>query len=172
MDVGKGGGAEWLDWRDKGGLASIKDVIQAAGYPEKLCFPNAAGTDILGVGIEHTVNVHAYNTRLVSSQDVPRSLEDLLNPKWSGGRIAIEQGMDYFVEGGEACLGGEQKIADYLKKLGQQKPLFIKGKTPTLTLLSAGEYAIALSINLQLVLIAQQEGSPSLLYPFRLQPIR
>lgn len=60
-------------------LLDLSDIIKDTNYPLQFCLK-----DLTGVTEEITVTVAGYNTKLVSPQDVPKSWEDLLNPKWKG----------------------------------------------------------------------------------------
>ena len=63
--------------------------------------------------------VFYYNTNKVKDADVPKQMEDLLDPKWKG-RLATwarPSGLEDFV-----AVWGEQQTIDYVKKLAAQKP--------------------------------------------------
>jgi iron(III) transport system substrate-binding protein len=107
--------------------------------------------------MEHTVKGATYNTKMVSPNDVPRSWEDLLDPRWKG-KIALEINMDVFIY--LTTTWGEEKMIAYLKKLREQAPIFTQGVTQTMTLLTAGEFPIAVSMSLHRTLILQAQGAP------------
>jgi len=137
----------------KGGhLSDIGDIVKDTNFPREF-----ATTDFDAVAVEHTIRGVAYNTKLVAPKDVPRSWDDLLNPKWKG-KIAIETNMSVFITYTKTW--GEENVLTYLKKLGQQNPVFNEGVTHTMTLLSAGEFPIGINMLLSRTLYMQAQGQP------------
>src|SRR3954470_11210655 len=62
----------------------------------------------------------AYNTDLVKPAEVPKSYQDLLDPRWAG-RIALEGGdVDWF--GAMVKHMGEERGLAYFRKLAQNRP--------------------------------------------------
>ena len=85
-----------------------------------------------------------YNTNLVKPNDVPKSYEDLLDPKWVG-RIGIEASdTDWF--GSLVHAMGEEKGMAFFRKLAAMKPQMRTGHTLMAELVSSGEIALALDI--------------------------
>ena len=138
-------------------LMDLSDIIKDTNYPLQFCLK-----DLTGVTEEITVNVNAYNTKLVSPQDLPRSYEDLLDPKWKG-KIGIEDRLKPFLRATEYY--GEQWIVDYLKKLSKQEPIFVSGSTAVVNLLNTGEFPIAIGAQLHRVIIFAAQGQPVGLVP-------
>ena len=58
-----------------------------------------------------------YNNRLLSDQDLPRSWDDLLNPRWKGKIAVLSSGAEF-----DMLLGSmnETQLVDYLKRLAPQ----------------------------------------------------
>ena len=129
---------------------NLQDIVKDTGFPKESVTP-----DFDAVGIEHTIRGVSYNTRLVAPKDVPRSWEDLLDPKWKG-KIAIENTMSVFITLTDTW--GEKNIIGYLRQLREQNPLFNSGVTNTMTLLGAGEFPIAINTLLSNTLILQSRG--------------
>lgn len=105
-----------------------------------------------------------YNTKMVSKQEVPKTYEDLLDPKWKGKMVwgtTSNSGAPGFV--GNILLNyGEQKGMEYLKKLSQQN--IAKMSTSARAVLDrviAGEYPIALQIFNHHAVISAEAGAPS-----------
>ncbi len=106
--------------------------------------PNAVvwgGKGLTWYNLAHPIG---YNTRLLKREEVPKTWEDLLDPKWKGGKILVEARAKSF--GYLGLKWGEQKMADYVAKLAAQKPIFTKGGTPTLQQLAAGEAPLAIGV--------------------------
>jgi iron(III) transport system substrate-binding protein len=64
-------------------------------------------------------NVIAYNTRMVKRNEVPKTDEDLLNPKWKG-KIGMDHTKPEWFAWKLKHLGEEKGLA-YMKKLGAQE---------------------------------------------------
>lgn len=84
----------------------------------------------------------AYNTKIVTAQEAPKTWEDLADPKWKGRKIIIEARLVPF-----AMLGtewGKSKAIELTKKiLAQQQPLIVQGGTTVANALAGGQVSIA-----------------------------
>ena len=88
--------------------------------------------------------VMAYNTKLVKPIDVPKSYENLLNPKWRG-KLAMERAsIEWFAAVAKNM--GEGKGLAYFKKLAELKPLVYTGHHLLAENVASGEVPIALNI--------------------------
>ena len=106
----------------------------------------------------------AYNTKLVPADQVPKTYEDLLDPKWKGKlawRINTSSGTPLFITTIRLTLG-EEKATEYFDKLAQQKVInFGSGSARTLVdRVIAGEIPIALNIFAHHPLISKAKGAP------------
>lgn len=144
-------------FREQKLLLDLSDIIKDANYPLQFCLK-----ELTGATFEFSLLAAAYNTKMVSPQEVPRSLEDLLNPKWKG-KINLESRLKFFLYTTEHY--GEEWMINYLKKLREQKPTFSKGSTASMTLLSAGEFPIVVGVNLHRIVIMSNQGQPVGLVP-------
>ncbi len=52
------------------------------------------------------------------------------------------------------------KVIAYLKKLGQQKPIFVRGNSNTMTLMAAGQYMLSADILLAAANLVKMKGGP------------
>jgi len=138
--------------QEQGLLLDISDIIKDANYPPQFCTK-----ELTGATLTHGVFGLGYNTRLIPEKDLPQSWEALLDPKWKG-KINVERRLKTFVYGTEHW--GEQWVVNYLKKLREQKPTFSKGHTQVATLLSVGEFSIAIGHHLHRTLLMEAEGAP------------
>jgi iron(III) transport system substrate-binding protein len=85
-----------------------------------------------------------YNTNLVKPEEVPRSYEDLLLPRWAG-KVGIEgSDVDWF--GSMVKYMGEAKGLDFFRKLAATHPQIRTGHTLMAELLASGEFPIAATI--------------------------
>lgn len=83
----------------------------------------------------------AYNTKMVSAQEAPKTWEDLADPKWKGRKIIIEARLVPF-----AMLGtewGKGKATELTKKILGQQPLVVQGGTTVANALAGGQVQIA-----------------------------
>jgi iron(III) transport system substrate-binding protein len=106
----------------------------------------------------------AYNTRLVPPDQVPKSYDDLLDPRWRGKlawRIGTSSGTALFLTNLRLARG-EAKAMEYFKKLATQKIInFGSGSARTLVdRVIAGENPIALNIFAHHPLISRAKGAP------------
>ncbi|MBI4528722.1 MAG: extracellular solute-binding protein [Deltaproteobacteria bacterium] len=62
-----------------------------------------------------------FNTKQVTRQDAPKSYRDLLDPKWKGRKISVDN-EGYQLLSGLIAAWGQEKAIDYLKRLAAQDP--------------------------------------------------
>ena len=143
-------------WREKGALAKFADLIPGIQKMDRRNYSKQG--DWMRPG--SNVFIAAYNTKLVSASEAPKSYEDLLDPKWKGkiGMTSdVKQWWSYaLAEGG----WGMEKTEDFLRKMKQQEPIWAPGNTALLTMLIAGEFKIAAQGYLYRYLPAKDKGAP------------
>ena len=88
--------------------------------------------------------VLGYNTNLVKKEDVPKTYEQLLDPKWKGRKISIDDSA-YGLLAGLIRAWGKEKAVDYFKKLAAQEPVVMRGNTNRVQLAMAGEYPLIIA---------------------------
>ena len=88
--------------------------------------------------------VLGYNTKLVKKDDVPKTYEQLLDPKWKGKKISIDDSAYGFLAGLMRAWGKE-KAVEYFKKLAAQEPVVQRGNTNRVQLTMAGEYPLIIA---------------------------
>jgi iron(III) transport system substrate-binding protein len=103
-------------------------------------------------------NVIGYNTRLVKRDEVPRSDEELLNPKWKG-KIGMDHTKPEWFAWRLKRMGEEKGLA-YMKKLGAQEFRLYAGLTILTNLLAAGEFPLVLNTYLHNAEDAKRKGAP------------
>ena len=106
----------------------------------------------------------AYNTKLVLPDQVPKTYDDLLDPRWKGKlawRIGTSSGTPLFLANIRIARG-EEKASEYFTKLAEQKIInFGAGSARTLVdRVIAGEFPIALNIFAHHPLISRAKGAP------------
>ncbi len=99
----------------------------------------------------------AYNTNLLSEDEVPKTWEELLDPKWEG-KIILENRV-----GALSTLGihwGEEKAHEYLDGILKLKPIIHNGGVPTANALAAGEAPLAIGTYDYRIEEMKEEGAP------------
>jgi ABC-type Fe3+ transport system substrate-binding protein len=110
---------------------------------------------VFGIGI---------NTDMVPLAQAPKTLEDLLDPKWEG-RIAWHASS---IAGAAGFIGhvltsmGEERGMQYLQALSRQKIINVEASSRTvLDQVIAGEYPLALMMFINHAVISARKGAPS-----------
>jgi iron(III) transport system substrate-binding protein len=105
----------------------------------------------------------AYNTKLVSPDEAPKTYEDLLDPKWKGKIVwndSAETGAPLLILYLRK-IWGEEKAEDYLRKLAKQnivtRPSSLRN---VVDLLIAGEHHIMLNAAFHHVAGSRAKGAP------------
>jgi ABC-type Fe3+ transport system substrate-binding protein len=141
------------------GLAQPFNTPIMAEYPK-----NYIDADHSWVSIRSSWQGIGWNTRLVSEADAPKTWEDLLNPKWKGGKLVWGSSPDTGAPRLIAHLlktWGDDKTMDYLKKLKTQDVRTAPGSIRTvLDQVIAGEYSIGLSMAMHHIAISRSQGAP------------
>lgn len=105
-----------------------------------------------------------YNTRMVKPNEVPKSWEDLLNPKWRGQIIwstSRGSGAPVFIGNILAAMGQKAGMA-YLEKLAKQNVAKSTASARALLdLVIAGEYPLVINIFNHHAAISRKAGAPS-----------
>jgi iron(III) transport system substrate-binding protein len=144
---------------DRGVMARYRSP-QREAYPESL-------RDKENIWHVYLINVlvPAYNTRLVSKDDIPRRLEDLLRPRWKG-KLAMDS-QSYFWFGALLQHMGDDATIKLMRALNEQNLHHVRGRRLLTQLVAAGEYDLAVETNLNSVLSMSQQGAPVWFAPVR-----
>ena len=103
-------------------------------------------------------NVIAYNTQMIKRNEVPRSDDDLLNPKWKG-KIAMDHTKPEWFAWKLKRMGEEKGLA-YMKKLAAQQFRLYPGLSLITNLLAAGEFPLVLNTYLHTAEEIKRKGGP------------
>jgi iron(III) transport system substrate-binding protein len=99
-----------------------------------------------------------FNTQLVKKDDVPKSYKDLLDPKWKGEKISVDDESFEFLAG-LIQTWGQSAAIEYLRGLAAQSPKIGRGNSQRTQLLSAGEFPLAIAYT-HTVEWAKSQGTP------------
>jgi len=104
------------------------------------------------------VMVSAYNTKLVKREELPRTVDDLLKPRWKNKLVMDSQSYVWF--GTMMQFLGEDNGLRFMKRLNEQNLQHSRGRRLMTQLLAAGEHEIAVETNLNSVLSLSKQGAP------------
>ncbi|HTM10218.1 MAG TPA: extracellular solute-binding protein [Verrucomicrobiae bacterium] len=123
----------------------------------KMIYPDLA--DKRGYWTAWYVNgyVLGYNTKLVKKDDVPKTYEALLNPKWKGGQISVDTEAFGMLQG-LIGIWGKEKAVNYFKRLAAMDPVPRRGNTERVQLTLAGEYPLLLAYNQTIERMTQRKA--------------
>ncbi|NWG76524.1 MAG: extracellular solute-binding protein [Rubrivivax sp.] len=143
-------------------------TIQKAGIPQPFYSPNLAfieedaitkakGEGALAAAFRESGISVGYNTKLLTKDQLPKTYQDLLNPKWKG-KMAIagsDTGQNWM--GTILVFYGE----DFLKKLVEQKfDVHMVSARAVLDMVINGEYILSPTIFDSHVINSKQQGAP------------
>jgi ABC-type Fe3+ transport system substrate-binding protein len=101
----------------------------------------------------------AYNTRLVKAADLPKSYDDLLNPKWKG-KLGIEADDNDWLMALAGALG-EDRAVELLRGIVARNGVSVrKGHSLMGNLVVSGEVPVALTVYYHEVAPAKRAGAP------------
>jgi iron(III) transport system substrate-binding protein len=140
-----------------GGLQ--KGLFDSYFSPERAAYP-AEYRDDKGLWVmpAATLNVIAYNKKMVSAGDVPKNFWDLVEPKWKGQLLMDENESKWMA--GMISYHGEAKTMDLMRKLAGQNIQFRVGHSLLQTLLAAGERAVVVVAFANGVDRLKKDGAP------------
>ena len=135
------------------------NLLAAYNSPERKMFPDDL-KDSKGYWTSVYVNsiVLGYNKNLVKKEDVPRTYEDLLQPRWKGRKISLDDSYTTFLQGLISVWGKEKALA-YLTKLAEQEPIIMRGSTIRVQLAAAGEFPLVIAYA-NLIQQPAEKGAP------------
>ncbi len=88
--------------------------------------------------------VLGYSTTLVNEEEIPKSYDELLEPRWKGNRIAIDSTAHGLLRG-LAAAWGEDKAVAYLKRLADQQPVMARASITAVDSLHTGNVAMVIA---------------------------
>jgi iron(III) transport system substrate-binding protein len=87
-----------------------------------------------------------YNTRTVDKKEVPKTYEELLQPKWKGRKIALGTDNGALILSGLSIAWGKEKAIRYFQELARQQPAMQAGSPSSrIGLMAAGEFPLTLA---------------------------
>ncbi len=116
-------------------------------------------------GLRATVNVIAYNTKLVSAAEAPRRWKDLLDPKWKGKLVTAHPGYSGVTATHVLALVHLHGW-DYFKQLAQNKPMLVQSAVDPSGVVASGERPVAANGGEYTFYQIRKKGNPvAIVYP-------
>ncbi len=110
-------------------------------------------------GLRATVNVIAYNSRIIPAAEAPRTWKDLLDPKWKGKLVTAHPGYSGVIA--THVLALVQLYGwDYFKQLGQNKLMLVQSAVDPSGVVASGERPIAVDGGDYTFYQAKKKGNP------------
>ena len=106
------------------------------------------------------LSVIAYNTKLVPKEQAPKSLTDLLDPKWAGKMVKAHPGYSGTIMTGTQALSQSPLGWKYFEALGKQKVMQVQSSTEPPKKLAAGERSVMADGNEYNVFVLKESGVP------------
>src|ERR671915_22636 len=109
------------------------------------------------VSVANQFALPAYNTKLLPAKDVPKTWEDLLDPKFKG-KIGVINSTHHW---GRLAAGawGDEKTLDFIKKLSAQKPLLTRAGEMAQRLI-LGEVLVSATLQDSQLHESKESGAP------------
>jgi iron(III) transport system substrate-binding protein len=140
---------------------SREKVLQAVSSPlHKELQPGSVPAHREWAATLLSVWVQVYNTNLVKKSDLPRSYQELLDPKWKG-KLGIEaKNQDWFASVVEVMGGGETGLKFFRDLVAQNGISARTGHTLLNNMVIAGEVPLALTVYNYMPEQAKKKGAP------------
>jgi len=137
---------------------SRADLFQPYDSPERRAFPeDFKDKEGLWTSVYHNASVIAYNTNLVKPDDVPKSYDDLLHPKWKG-KMLLDNNASWYA--GMLQVLGQEKGLSLMRGLAKQALHFRPGKALADQVLTSGEFGLLVNNFEHFVQSAKKKGAP------------
>ena len=136
-----------------------RPLFQPYDSPERRAFPpEFKDKDGLWTSGYHNAAVIAFNTNRVKTEDLPKTYDDLLHPKWKGKMILDINGPEWYA--GMLQVLGQEKGLSLMRGLAKQNLYFSNGKVLANQILISGEYHLLVNDYEHLVQSAKKRGAP------------
>jgi iron(III) transport system substrate-binding protein len=140
----------------KQGIFAKYDSPSAKDFTKESIDPN------LGPRYRNVIIGIVYNKSMVSPADAPKSLEDLVNPKYKGKLVMPDPTQHTTTTQWVASLEklmGKEKAEKYIRDLAAMKPILVESLLPAAERVSTGETPIAITY-VKYAFIFGQKGAP------------
>jgi iron(III) transport system substrate-binding protein len=130
--------------------------------PKLIAYDNGA------ISVANQFALPAFNKKILPAKDVPKRWEDLLDPKWQGGKLGVISSVHHFARLA-AGPWGEEKTTDFVKKLAAMKPTLSRAGEMAQRLL-LGEVLLSATMQDSQLHESAEQGAP-LVFAESVQPV-
>ena len=137
-------------------------MFQKYHSPSATAFPKQVTDPDLGPIYRNTPIGIVYNKAAIKPADAPKSLEELLNPKFKGKVVMPDPTQHTTTLQWLASLYklmGKEKAEKYARELGASKPFLVESLAPSAERVSTGETPIGISL-VRYVVTFSEKGAP------------
>jgi iron(III) transport system substrate-binding protein len=146
----------------------LRKLLDSYDYKSVGVDPQVIHYDNGAVSFANQIVLPAYNKKTVPAKDVPTKWEDLLDPKWKGGKLGVSTATHHFAR---LAVGawGEEKTTKFVKAIADQEPVL--GRLAELyNRLLLGEISIAVTLTDSNINEAKKNGAP-VVFAETIQPV-
>lgn len=119
------------------------------------------------VSFANQIVLPAYNKKILPAKDVPKKWEDLLDPKWKGGKLGVTVATHHLAR--LATAWGEEKTTKFVRALAKQEPSL--GRLGEVyNRLQLGEVLVAVTLTDSYIYTAKKTGAP-IVHAEQVQPV-
>jgi len=116
-------------------------------------------------GLRATVNVIAYNTKVVTAAEAPKTWKDLLDPKWKGRLVTAHPGYSGVIATHVLALA-QLHGWDYWKQLAQNRVMLVQSAVDPAGVVASGERPVAVDGGDYTFYQTRKKGNPvEIVYP-------
>ena len=116
-------------------------------------------------GLRATVNVIAYNSKIIPAGEAPKTWKDLLDPKWKGKMVTAHPGYSGIIATHVLALVNLHGW-DYFKQLAQNKLMLVQSAVDPSGVVASGERPIAVNGGDYTFYQIKKQGNPvEIVYP-------
>ena len=136
-----------------------EDLFQKYDSPERRAFlDDFKDKEGYWTSAYHNASIIAYNTSLLKPADLPKSYDDLLDPKWKGKMLMDSRETEWYASMLQVL--GREKGQQLMRGLAKQNLSFRPGRTLITQVLASGEAPLAVNDYDHLVQSAKKRGAP------------
>ncbi len=110
--------------------------------PLRAIYPSGAKASYY-TNMNYAFRIFSFNPRKLARKDVPKSWDELLQPRWKGEILFDESSLEEVVS--LLAVWGKEKTTNYFTRLSQQQLLIRVGRDTTTQMMMAGEAPLAVT---------------------------
>jgi iron(III) transport system substrate-binding protein len=146
----------------------LRKLIEPYDYKSAGVDPQVIHYDSGSITFANQIVLPAYNKKTMPAKDVPTKWEDLLDPKWKGGKLGVSTATHHLAR---LAVGawGEERGTKFVKDIAAQKPVL--GRLAELyNRLLLGEISLAVTLTDSNINDAKKTGAP-IVFADTIQPV-